>query len=335
MKSSLLLRCLAALGAVFALFLAGCGSGSTYEPFIPTRVIAFGDGFSAVNNSGETLVGVRNTTPETNSTVASRIASYYGITLAPASGAVASTGGFAFIPTSNTGATWGRISEVDSQITSFLASNSVQSGDMFVITVGGLDIYDVALGSGTIDGVTTTLANAIKRLTDAGAKHVLYMMPINMARTPWGLNSTNPTPSAIQDLSYDSSASCNSFQCKLTLKLSNYYPATSNGNAVLVADLQAYFNLLSGTTATGNANTFASYGVANPNLPICTTNTTSLTSTLGCDSTQVSTGTNSFTSTAYDWTTSLFANNWFLTPLGNRLLADYIFNTSMLRAGWR
>lgn len=368
MTSSFLLRLLAGLGAALTLWLAGCGSGSTYEPFNPFakpvaqgggRIVVFGDGYSAVTNTGETLAGVRNASAvETNSTVSSRLASYYGAALAPIStGALPAGNAFSYA----TGDA--RVNDTVTQINTFLASNSVRSDDLFVITVGALDIYDAAnAGNTTMSStVTDALANAIKQLTDAGAKHVLYMMPINMARTPWGLNPTvvggNGSTSGnsslastaqIQNLSYDSSTGCNSFQCKLTLKLSSYYPATSSGNPVLVADIQSYFNLLSGTTTTGSANTFSSYGIYNPDLPVCTiinsspnptssnNSTTVILPPQGCASSATNTGTDSaYTTTAYDWTTSLFADNLFLTPVGNRLLADYIYGTLMYRAGWR
>jgi hypothetical protein len=49
----------------------------------------------------------------------------------------------------------------------------------------------------------------------------------------------------------------------------------------------------------------------------------------------VNTGTNGWTNTAWDYKASVFADNFYFTPFANRLYADYIFNVTMFRAGWR
>ena len=96
-------------------------------------------------------------------------------------------------------------------------------------------------------------------------------------------------------------------------------------------------------------NTFASYGVANPSFPACDTAAStpvtgsSITCSTGTTGTVlysgsggVVTGTNNgWTSASWDYTTSVFADKFNLTPLGNRLLADYIYNFNFYRAGWR
>jgi hypothetical protein len=63
-------RILKALCAVVAVsLLTACGgSSSTVDPFVATRVIAFGDGFNFVNSSGYGLSTVQ--TSETNNTLA-------------------------------------------------------------------------------------------------------------------------------------------------------------------------------------------------------------------------------------------------------------------------
>jgi hypothetical protein len=128
----------------------------------------------------------------------------------------------------------------------------------------------------------------------------------------------------------------------------------------LIADLMGYSNLFTGTApstgfnsvvttipGSGSLNTFVSYGVSNPSFPVCysgsvTAGSVPPTSAISCDSTitnasnGVKTGTNNgWTSAAWDYTNSVFADNFNLTPLGNRLLADYIYNYNFYRAGWR
>ena len=348
---SMLMR-IAALMSACAL--VGCGgASSTVNPLTPTRIIAFGDGHSAVDTSGYGTFTVR--TSDTDNTVAGRIAAKYSTApLVPKTGAVAlaSTGNFSFA--SGTA----RTADTATQIDNFVkGGNTIGSSDLFIITAGALDIYDVSTGvaGASITAATTSLVNAVKQLTNAGAQYVLIVYPINMARTPWGNGSAS-----IQALSYDTGTSCLSFSCKLTTSLNTNYPATSSHNPVLIADLMGYSNLFTGTApvtgfnsivttipGSGSLNTFASYGVSNPSLPSCywsvfATNPTPSASAVSCDPTitnlanGVKTGIdNGWTTAAWDYTTSVFADSFNLTPLGNRLLADYIYNYNFYRAGWR
>ena len=321
------LACLLALG--------GCGSGTTYEPLQPHRVVAFGDASSAVISTGEAAFSVRNTVVETDSTIASRIAARYGFTLQAKTNANAnSTQSISYAVNGNE-----RIADVADQIKAFVESGyAIQEKDLFIITVGNLDIYDAVNSNETTmpDEKIDALVSAIQRLTNAGARYVLYVMPFNMSRTPWALNLNDAAKKlASQALSYDAQKNCNSFQCKFTTRLAQVFPATATGQRVLSADIQNYFNLMTGTTSTGNVATYSSYGVVNPEVPVCTgvTAGTVVLPPSVCLSTDTQTGT--YNGTAYNWTNSLFADNLFLTPLGNRLIADYIYNNLMYRAGWR
>ena len=337
---------------IVACVLVGCGgASSTVNPLTPTRIIAFGDGFSAVDTDGYGTFTVR--TLETDNTVAGRIAAKYSSTkLTPITSAVsiASTGNFSYAD--GTARAAGLVTQVGYF---FDGGNTPGANDLFIITVGALDIYDASASGASLTTATDKIVSSVKRLTDAGAKYVLVVYPINMARTPWGNGSAT-----IQALSYDSGTSCLSFSCKLTTSLNTNYPATASHNPVLIADLMGYSNLFTGTApssgfnsvvttipGSGSLNTFASYGVSNPSFPSCfsgavTTGAAPPSSAISCDPTitnlvnGVKTGTdNGWTSAAWDYTTSVFANNFNLTPLGNRLLADYIYNYNFYRAGWR
>ena len=333
-----------------ACVLAGCGgASSTVNPLTPTRIIAFGDGFSAVDTDGYGTFTVR--TLETDNTVAGRIAAKYSSTkLTPITSAVsiASTGNFSYAD--GTARAAGLVTQVGYF---FDGRNTPGANDLFIITVGALDIYDASASGASLTTATDKIVSSVKRLTDAGAKYVLVVYPINMARTPWGNGSAT-----IQALSYDSGTSCLSFSCKLTTSLNTNYPATASHNPVLIADLMGYSNLFTGTApssgfnsvvttipGSGSLNTFASYGVSNPSFPSCgtaaATPVASPATSISCNPAVsgaggVTTGTNNgWTSAAWDYTTSVFADNFNLTPLGNRLLADYIYNYNFYRAGWR
>ena len=305
---SILMRISALLAACA---LVGCGgASSTVDPLVPTRVIAFGDAYSAVDPAtGAGTITVR--TGETDNTLAGRIAAKYGFVL----NGTTTSGGYSYAD-GNLGN--GKVDNVANQITTYLGNvgNSIGAKDLIIITVGSQDIYDIVVNSsGSIATATTTLTNQIQRLTNAGAKYVLVVLPINMARTPWGANRE-----AVRALSYDTSTQCLSFSCQLSTKLNSAYPATSSHQPILLADLISYSNLFTGTTATGNADTYLSYGVTNPNTAACNAGGTS-----GCATGAVNA----------NYASYVFADTLNLTPFGNRLLADYIYNYNFYRAGWR
>ena len=324
---------IAALMAACAL--VGCGgASSTVNPLTPTRVIAFGDSFSTVDIFGYATYSVN--TSETNATDASRIATIYGFTMkfytASSSSVLASGTAYSYATGSATVAT------TATQISTYLANNTPGSNDLFIITAGTQDIIAASsaynsTNTSAIAAAATALTAAIQTLTNKGAQYVLVMQPINVGRTPWAV--TNSYTSTAQKYSYDDSSStaCASFSCQLSIKLNSAYPATSSHQPVLLTsqpDTMAYFNLITGTTTTGNINSYTSYGVTNPDTAVC--NTFPL-----CTSSTVNTGTKSYTgaSVPWDYSASLFAYDYYTTPFANRLLGDYIYNYNFYRAGWR
>jgi phospholipase/lecithinase/hemolysin len=212
------------------------------------------------------------------------------------------------------------------------------------------------------------LANVVQRFTAAGAKHVLVVAPFNVARTPWVLAMPGASPTTyyetfsdqynfVQQLSILTSGdtSCGSFGCQLSAALVTRYPATSYGQPVLLADIAQYFNLMTGTGAggrdiysrlfpnpTGNASTFSmatSSGavLTNPDVPVCSANITPIAPSdprVSCTTSTIKT--NSYNGSAlWDYTTAVFADDVNLTPAANRMIADYIYNTTFFRAAWR
>jgi len=312
---SMLMRISALLAACA---LVGCGgASSTVDPLVPTRIIAFGDAYSTVDGTGSGTFTVQ--TGETDNTLTGRIAAKYGIVLNNSS---TTSGGYSYaVGTLGSG----KVANVITQIDTYMGhvSNSIGAKDLIIITVGSQDIYSAAPtnNTGALATAATSLTSQIQRLTNAGAKYVLVVLPINMARTPWGLSGVNATSSVIQGLSYDTGTQCLSFSCQLSTKLNSAYPATSSHQPILLADLMSYSNLFTGTTATGTTDTYLSYGVTNPNTAACIAGGTS-----GC-ATGVAVNAN--------YASYVFADTLNLTPFGNRLLADYIYNYNFYRAGWR
>jgi len=339
---SMLMR-IAALLAACAL--VGCGgASSTVNPLTPSRIIAFGDAFSTVDSvvptSGYATYTVN--TSETNATVASRIATTYGFTMKhyTASPSVVHASGTAYSYASGTATS----SDTKTQVQLYLSNgNTPGASDLFIITAGTKDIVVNAPTNNTsaIATAATKLTEAVQLLTNAGAQYIVVMQPINVARTPpfmAALNGVRPaganasSNSYAQSLSYDSGTACQSFTCLLSAKLVALYPASSTHQPVLLADMMAYFNLITGTTDTGNLNTFSNYGVTNPDLVVCNTLVPGCTSASGD---LAATSTNQFNGAVWDYQTSVFAYSYYLTPFANRLLADYIYAYSFYRAGWR
>jgi hypothetical protein len=280
---------------------------------------------------------------DTNTTVASRLAAIYGLTMSICEYATVDcvvSSGTAISYAEGATTTTARVT-VPAQIKEYLENNTPGASDLFIITAGTNDIASAALtnDTSTIALAATNLTTAIQTLTTAGAQYVLVMQPLNVARTPPFLASNGVRSaganasynSYAQALSYDTGTACQSFSCLLSTKLNAAYPATSSHQPILLADLMSYFNLITGTTNTGSANTFSSYGVTNPDLNVCDSITVPAASICSL----ATTSTNQYTSTSWDYTSSVFAYNYYLTPFAHRLLADYIYNYNFYRAGWR
>ena len=325
-----------------ACVLVGCGgASSTVNPLTPTRIIAFGDAFSTVDDDGYATYSVN--TSSTDATVASRIATIYGLTLKyrTSTSAVISSGtAYSYAAgTATASDTYTQIKDY------YLAAGNVPgSNDLFIITAGTQDIATAALTNDTtaIAIAATKLTAAVQLLTNAGAKYVLVMQPINVARTPpfLALNGVRTAGtyasynSYAQALSYDSGTACQSFSCLLSTKLNTAFPATSSHQPVLLVDLMSYFNLITGTTNTGSANTFSSYGVTNPDLIVCHASYL-VPSCTNSSSSLATTSTNQYTGTAWTYATSVFASEYYTTPYVNQLMGSYIYNYNFYRAGWR
>jgi len=377
-------RTLKALCSVMAAaMLSACGGASSTvsplnEKVTPTiagsRIIAFGDALSDAGQSGARYT-VNDGGAGGSMTLAERLAANFGFaTMTPVSTSSTSilTGGaysYAYggaLINSGTGS-------VASQIDAFVnAVNTLTDNDLVVITAGQQDIVNAATAyyanptdaqavtaKTTIATAAADLTRSIQKLTNASAKHVLVIAPLNVARTPWGLSQGASYPNSSSNYTFleklsvalEGDNSAGSFGSQLALNIGNAYPSTSSGLKVFLSDLSSYFNLMTGTGAgssdvygrafphpTGSLNTYSTYltaaGVAltNPDVPVCTV------SILLCNASTIATnaaGPNGH----WDYNTSVFADDYNLTPAANRMLADYIFNGAgmgtMRTAGWR
>ena len=327
-------RTLKALCSVMAAaMLSACGgASSTVDPFVATRVIAFGDGFNYVDGTGAGLSTVQ--TGETDNTIVGRVAARYGIVVKDvATGpALSATGGFSYA-TANA-----KVSDVVTQIDTFLtqASGVVAKKDLIVIAVGNWEVK-AAVASATpaadMDTATTNLVTAIQRLTAAGAEHVVVMPAINMARTPWAATSPSSKSLAdIQQLSITTSSlpGLNSFNFLLLTKLNAAY--RQDKKPVYLLDRSSDFNNFAGqfdtngTTRIINVSGLALTADTGLYVPVCTAHAAMAGCALGGLDT-----TSPLTATSYQ--SYVFADDMNLTPLANRFLADRMIYT-MQTFGW-
>ncbi len=310
-------RTLKALCAVVAAaLLSGCGgASSTVDPFVATRVIAFGDGFNYVDSNGYGLSTVR--TSETTNTLAGRIAERYGIVVKDA--ALASSGGFSYASAN------AKVSDVATQINTFLTASGgvVAKKDLIIIAVGNWDIKAAAATNDTaaINTATSALVTAIQRLTNAGAEHVVVIPSTNMARTPWA-TSSGLSRTTIQNLS---NSAATSFNFTLNTKLGDAY--RQDRKPVLLLDPTTDYNSFAGSVdVNGNAvRNFSGIVLNNLSTAVCTTSSPATGCTTSVGAGGVLNGT--------DYLTAVFADEINLTPVINRYLADRMLFT-MKNIGW-
>ncbi len=301
---------------VAAALLSGCGgASSTVDPFVATRVIAFGDGFNYVDSNGYGLSTVR--TSETTNTLAGRIAERYGIVVKDA--ALASSGGFSYASAN------AKVSDVATQINTFLTASGgvVAKKDLIIIAVGNWDIKAAAATNDTaaINTATSALVTAIQRLTNAGAEHVVVIPSTNMARTPWA-TSSGLSRTTIQDLS---NSAATSFNFTLNTKLGDAY--RQDRKPVLLLDPTTDYNSFAGSVdVNGNAvRNFSGIVLNNLSTAVCTTSSPATGCTTSVGAGGVLNGT--------DYLTAVFADEINLTPVINRYLADRMLFT-MKNIGW-
>ncbi len=151
-------RTLKALSTLLvAAALTACGSGSTVDPFKPTRVIGLGDGF---NDSARAIAP----------TVADQVAANFGLGLSSVV---------------NSGSTTATIASLSAQIDSVIGAGGFTSADLVVISVGTIDVHNTA--SPTANNEVPELVRQVQRLLNNNVKHVLVMPVLDVSRTPWGI----------------------------------------------------------------------------------------------------------------------------------------------------
>jgi phospholipase/lecithinase/hemolysin len=288
-RSSLKALAAASIGA--GLMLAGCGSGSTFEPLVPTRVVSFGDGWSYVG-----LANDRFTVNDSSVNIwVQQLAVSYGLTLTPAS-----SGGFGYAQGGarvDSGA-----NSIKDQITAYLAANTIASSHLLVIDAGLSELAALAADPANASDASLiaaadlagkALALQVLRLTAAGGNHVVIANAADLGKTPYA---------TAQARTAAYSAATRAFNDGLKIALA------SVTSGVLLIDNEAYINLLYGNPANlgtgGVATGTACTGAANT-----------------CNTGNAATNYNLF----------LFADDRHITPNAHRLLGTNAYSKVVAR----
>ena len=181
-RAALALAC--ASGAVL---LAACGSGSVVSDLTPKRFLTVGDGFADVGQNGH-----RFTVNDGSLNWVQQLAAHYKLTLEPASaGGYGYAQGHARVDSADISSGTDAPS-VKTQIDTLLARTSFVDGDVMMINGGIPDIVAAVQANGISETSTKTvqdagkaLAEQVRRVVDAGARHVVVTGVYNVGSTPW------------------------------------------------------------------------------------------------------------------------------------------------------
>lgn len=311
---------LTAACATAAATLAGCGSSTIESALVPSRIISFGDGFSALGAAGASRYTVNDGSVNI---WAQQLAASYGFTLTSvADGGLAYGQGNARVNNA-VDAAGGTATSISAQIDAFLASNTFGANDLVLINGGISDIvYQTQLFvNGTItneqllvnvDQAGRDFGAQIQRLVAAGAKYVLVVGTYGMGRSPW---ATAIGQTALLDkLSYAGETGAGrprSFNEALLVTIVN------SGANVLYVDASFYFNLVTGTPT--------AYAFTDATTVVCTSSDGGAGIGTGAgqiNSALCNTGT---IGTGLDYSKYVFADRVYFTPQAHRLFGNYAF----------
>lgn len=305
------------LGAALAAsaLLASCGGGNIVDPFIPARIVAFGDGFSDVGQTG-----ARYTVNDGSVNVwAAQFSARYSLPLVAqsANGTSRATGNARIQEKPDAGGSTTTLT-IREQIDAFLAAGPILPTDLVVINGGFSDIIAQTVNTSltpaqrlaNVRQAGIDLATQVRRVINAGATHVVLIGVYDLRITPWarsiGLGNEG---SALSDLS-------------LRFNEALQLPLVDLGRQLLYVDAANYFNLL--------FNQPRSFNFERSDLVACTA-TGSGDMGIGISATahvssRLCTPTNVQTAVALDYNRLVFADPVYPTPAAHRLFGDFAYD---------
>lgn len=153
--------------SITVVLVAACGAGSSVKtPFVPTRVVIFGDAFSDMTSGAQYTV---NGGTAINNWAA-QVASSYGIALI-----------------SKNAAGNAKVATIAAQVAGF----SYQSDDLVLINAGLRDIIDDAQASTNSAAANgDAFAEVIRTMVASGAKHIAVANVYDISKAPYGKGAT-------------------------------------------------------------------------------------------------------------------------------------------------
>jgi len=191
-------------------------------------------------------------------------------------------------------------------------NNKFEDSDVIILSGGHTDIVTAVNETGisttttaTVKAAGTALGDLAKRLSEAGAKHVVVSGVYNLGLSPWARAQGEAKANAIRDLSV-------AFNDAMLLSLAD----TKWGRTVLAINPGLFYNLI--------ANETKDPLFANAKDPVCTTP-------------DATTCTNNTLVSGAKVEQYLFADKLYFTPLANRLYGSSSYGNnaySSLRDHW-
>ena len=180
-----------------SLLLAACGSGTIESQLSPARVVAFGDAFADLGQTGTRYTvndGTINNWTE-------QVSLSFALPLLPSSkGGKSYATAHARVVAKPDDVGNSATPTVKEQIDTFLATDTVGSNDLYLLNAGTSDLIAegarVSAGSQTADQLVANarqagrdLAVQVRRLVNAGARFVVVVGPYNLGRSPWAIGA--------------------------------------------------------------------------------------------------------------------------------------------------
>lgn len=301
-----------------AVLLAACGSSTTESALSPSRFIAFGDGTADVGQNGASYTvndgSVNNWTRY--------VAAQYGKELkASSQGGLSYAFGNARIAATPDAAGNTATPTVAAQIDTFLASgNTLQKDDVVLLSAG---VSDMIVGLSAVIANTQTAAeyeasartlgtqyaDQIRRLTNAGAKQVVFSGTYDLGKSRWAIDQGQVAAAE---------AASKAFNEALLIGLNDL------GNSVLYVDLAYYMNLYTYSPS--------SYGFSNATTPVCTMVDSGPGIGIGAGEINSALCTTSTLIAGANQDSYLFADKVYLTPSAYRQFGTYAYDK--LRVRW-
>lgn len=318
MATQWLRRTLLLAAGASALVLSACGGGSVESQFRPSRIVVFGDAMADLGQNGKKYT-VNNTGGIDN--WAQWAANNFGLAItASGSGGTDYATGNARVTATPDAAGNSSTPTVAQQVSTFLAAGAPASGDLTILNAGTSDV--VVHGKAVIDGTETQtaalaavaqagidLGAQVRRLTDAGAQHVVVVGPYNLGRSPWAIQTTQQA--MLESLS-------SKFNAQLLVSIVDL------GAKVLYVDAALYYNLVTASPS--------SYSLTDGTTVVCTSVDSG--PGIGTGSGQVNSNlcTTATLITGANPALYVFADRVYPTPRAQQLFGDYAY--SRITARW-